>query len=405
MKIKLLFVIESLYLGGGSERSMLSLLKYLDSEKYDIDLQIIYRGGTLEKEVPSYIKTLPAIPFTTYFSKNYIKALKEIRNFKQVKYLLSKIKFSYKIRGRSFRASEKAQFFWESTSSVIEPLKTEYDVAIAFAQNLPTFFVIDKVKAKKKIAWVNVTMKFPKYNSNYNYQFYKNYDKIIGITEDVSNHHQKFFPDLKEKFGVINNIIDHESVQKLSNSEVITFKSDSFNILTVSRFSPQKGYDILLDACEILINKNLNFHWYILGGGELENEIKSSIVKKKLQNHITLLGVEENPYPYFKAADLYVHTAKHEGYGRTLAEARMLNVPVVTTNFDTVHMQMIHEKNGLITEMNGFAVATGIERLLTDKKLYQSIVEYLKHEPKENTETVKRFDAMINELLSEINLK
>lgn len=395
MKKKILFIIESLYLGGGSERSFLTLLKHIDKDKYEIDLQLIYRGGELEKLVPSYVNILPPLDYITFMCDSYGNNIRNIKGLFQLKSLIAKMLYSFKIRLKPLLASEKAQYLWEASKHLIPIAEKEYDVAIGFAQNIPTFYVVDKVKAKKKVGWVNVTMKYPQYNAAYNFNYYKKLDKIVCITEGVSTHHQKFFPSLKDKFEVINNIVDYEAILEQANSEKINFKPNTFNILTVSRFSRQKGYDILLEACSILKERKVNFHWYILGGGELEDEIKKEISQKKIENFITLLGVKKNPYPYFKAANLYVHTARHEGFGRTLAEARLLNIPVVTTNFDTVLMQMIHEKNGLIAEMNGQSVADNIIRIIEDRSLYEDIVNYLKNEPKQNLDSVKKFDELM----------
>ena len=84
-------------------------------------------------------------------------------------------------------------------------------------------------------------------------------------------------------------------------------------------------------------------------------------------------------------------TSKFEGYGLAIAEARMLNKPVVTTCFDAVYNQMIQEKNGLVTDMNGASIADGIERLIQHPNLKSEIIEYLKKEKKGNVEEIKRF--------------
>ena len=90
-----------------------------------------------------------------------------------------------------------------------------------------------------------------------------------------------------------------------------------------------------------------------------------------------MLGVKANPYPYIKNSDIYVQTSKYEGFGLAIAEARMLNIPVVTTRFDAVYNQMIDEKNGLVVDMNADAVCDGILRLINDTELRERIVQYL----------------------------
>ena len=76
----------------------------------------------------------------------------------------------------------------------------------------------------------------------------------------------------------------------------------------------------------------------------------------------------------------------------------MLNKPVVTTRFDAVYSQMIHEKNGLVVDMNSKAVADGIERLINDKDLNENITNYLKEEKKGNVEELDRFYELIESI-------
>ncbi len=92
---------------------------------------------------------------------------------------------------------------------------------------------------------------------------------------------------------------------------------------------------------------------------------------------------------------MYVQTSRFEGFGLAIAEARMLNTPVVTTKFDAVYNQMIHEKNGLVVDMNPEAVAEGILRLINEPELRQSIIHYLKQEKKGNTEEIEKFYQFI----------
>ena len=102
-----------------------------------------------------------------------------------------------------------------------------------------------------------------------------------------------------------------------------------------------------------------------------------------------------NPYPYIKNCTLYVQTSRHEGYGLSIAEARILNKPVVTTEFDAVWNQMVHGNNGLVVRQDPIAVADAIERLLTDKQLYDHIVDYQMQEKKGNTEEIQKFYQLI----------
>lgn len=168
---------------------------------------------------------------------------------------------------------------------------------------------------------------------------------------------------------------------------------DQFNgvrILTIGRLAYQKGYDFALEACKKLKDKNINFRWYALGKGPLQKEIEDYINQNGLSEHFVLLGVKSNPYPYIKQADIYVQPSRFEGFGIAIAEARMLDIPVVTTRFDAVYNQMVHGKNGLIVDMNAEAITDGILQLLEDSSLKDEITKYLKAEKKGNIEEIDK---------------
>ena len=74
-----------------------------------------------------------------------------------------------------------------------------------------------------------------------------------------------------------------------------------------------------------------------------------------------------------------------------IAEACILNMPMVTTEFDAVYNQMVQGKNGLVVPQNPTAVADAIEKLLNDKELYNRIVDYQKQEKKGNSEEIEKF--------------
>ena len=134
----------------------------------------------------------------------------------------------------------------------------------------------------------------------------------------------------------------------------------------------------------------------MVGGGD-SAPIEKEIAQYGIRDCFTLLGAKANPYPYMNAADIYVQTSKFEGYCLTLAEARMLNIPCVTTNFDVVYAQMVNGENGLVVEMNAEAVADGIIRLATDQELYQHIRSYQEREKKGNVEEIEKVYELLGE--------
>lgn len=174
-------------------------------------------------------------------------------------------------------------------------------------------------------------------------------------------------------------------------------KNDVPLLLTVARLdNGHKGYDIALEAAKILHERGVNFRWYVIGEGEFRNEMECFIIKNGLQDIFILLGAIPNPYPYIKECTMYVQTSRHEGFGLSIAEARILNRPVITTEFDAVYNQMIQGKNGIVVKVSPAEVANAVEYMLNNKKLKESIIAFQKQEKKGNKEELNKFYNLIN---------
>lgn len=395
-KKKILFVQESLRLAG-SEKSLVTLLKKLDANKYEIDLQLVSYGGVLEKDLPSYVNLLPELTFKQETKKGLLQHLLSIRSYKDFKLWKARLSYSFKIRKEKYTHPEMACIFWKTIGKQIKPTEKKYDVAIGFAQGFPTFYVADKVQADKKFCWVNANLTKKGDYLDYLHLYYEVYNYVVCITDKTRFVMEEYFPSLKNLL-VLENIIDYQDILQAANAKEVPFKKNTTNILTVGRLNDNsKGIDIAIEAAKVLKEKGKNFHWYFLGEGPFRSQMEDFIEKNDLHDFVTLLGTDANPYPYFKATDIYVQPSRNEGFGRTVAEARLLNIPPVCTNFDSVYQQIQNEHNGLITDLNGAAVAEGIIRLMEDKELYNKIKENLKKEEKENLESVKKFDALVGD--------
>jgi glycosyltransferase involved in cell wall biosynthesis len=397
-KKKLLFVNESLALAGG-EKSLIALLSKLDPNKYEIDLQLFKYGKELDAFIPEHVNILPPLPYTQFVTKGWFKNIGTLINLSTIGFFISKLTYSINIRRGAYNHPEKSQIYWKAAANSLTVSNKKYDVAIAYAQGIPTYYVIDKTEAKRKIAWVNTNVDFPPVNKIFQKSYYKKYDVIDPVSEITKEHLNNVFPQLRSKYYTIYDMIDYAYILNMASLKTVNFNKKIFNILTVSRLNQyMKGFDITLQVCKILKERGVIFHWYVLGEGSYREKIQEFVAVNKLESFITLLGTNSNPYPYYKSADLYVQTSRKEGFGISIAEARLLNLPVVTTRFDTVFMQMVHGKNGLVVDINATAVANAIELLMKNKQLYKSIIEYQKQEQKENYESVEKFDRLINKL-------
>lgn len=398
MKKKILFVIDSLHCAG-AEKSLTTLLSLLDYSKYNVDLQLFGYGGELEEIVPKEVNILPPLDYTKFtelsLKQSIVYSIKK-RNFKM---LSSRLRYSLALRKNDYSNAQKARVFWQSASKSIEKSKRDYDIAISYAQGVPTFYVAEKINAKKKFAWVNTSYKLNNEDNIFQQKYYDKYNKIIAVSHSAKDILIKTFPKYKDKIDVIYDISHEKLISDMSNiGEGYDDNFEGTRILTIGRFARGKRYDRAIEACKIIKDRGIKFRWYSIGDGALRGEIEKKIKENNLENEFVLLGIKSNPYPYIKNSDIYVQTSDFEGFGLAIAEARMMNIPVVTTEFDAVYNQMIHEKNGLVVDMNSEAVADGIERLINDKDLNEYITNYLKEEKKGNVEELDKFYELIESI-------
>lgn len=388
MKKKLFITIESL-VAAGAEKSLITFLSVLDYSRYEVDLQLFRYGGEFERYVPKEVNLLPPFEYTRFLEKGLFAQLLSF-DFKK---LAARIKYSLAIRRGTTYHMDKARLYWKYVFPCLPDAPKEYDVAIGYAQGLPTFYVVDKVKAKQKWAWVNVSYRPTGINHTFLERFYGAIDHIVTVSDSAHEVFAEVYPQYAQKMLVLWDMLDAGFIHKMADAEQENRIDKSIpSLLTIARLNkPQKGYDISLEACRILRDRGIKFKWYAIGRGSYKEEMEKFIAENHLEDVFILLGTTPNPYPYIKDATLYVQTSRHEGYGLSIAEARILNTPVVTTEFDAVYNQMVQGKNGLVVPQNPTAVADAIEKLLNDKELYNRIVEYQKQEKKGNSEEIEKF--------------
>ena len=390
-KKRLLFVIDSLGIGG-AEKSLVTLLNLLDYSRYEVDLQLFAYGGIFEQFLSQEVNLLSQLDYVKFLNLPLWRQILSLKRF------FARLMYSLRIRKKGILHADKACIYWQTIGSYIEEAAKVYDVAIAYAQGVPTFYTIDKIKAKKKLVWVNVDYKLQGATRTYQRVYYEKADVIVPVSDSAYNVFSTLvYPEFREKMKIMWDINDGQMIQRMSElPSDKPIKKDVPVIMTAGRLNkPQKGYDLALEAAKILRNRGVQFRWYAIGDGPYRGEMERFIAENQLQEHFILLGFTANPYSYMRQCDIYVQTSRHEGFGLTIAEARILNRPVVCTNFEACTMQMVDGKNGLITSFEPNDIADAIERLMKDKQLYTDIQKYLKTEKKGNVEEIENFYQLI----------
>lgn len=286
---------------GGIEKSLITLLKNFNYEKYKITLVLEEKKGIFLNDVPNnvVIKEYKVSKNKNVLVRKFINLIKEI------KWII----FNYK----------------------------KYDCSISFATYSRPCSFIARTSSNNKILYVH---------SNY-YQMYNedkiltknffdnlginNFNHIIFVSNESRYDLAKIYKDISNKFITINNLIDYENILKLSN-EKIDIKNDYNKIcLFVGRLDESsKKIFKLLDIALNCKKDNLKVKFWIVGSGPDEEKYKKFTKEKKIDN-VVFFGAKKNPYSYMKMCDYLILTSKYEGFPVVYNEAVILNKKIITT--------------------------------------------------------------------------
>ena len=149
---------------GGAERALLGLLNSIDYSKYDVDLFLLRHSGDLMDLIPEQVNLLPEIPQYSALMMPMIQALKSGQIAVVLGRLVGKIKAKIFNRRMGYKNSLVSYEYSHKYTKKYMPMITDkkYDIAISFL--IPHYFVIEKVKAVKKIAWIHTDYSFLKLN-------------------------------------------------------------------------------------------------------------------------------------------------------------------------------------------------------------------------------------------------
>ncbi|KFM99791.1 glycosyltransferase [Bacillus clarus] len=354
---------------GGVERSLISMLEGFDYKKYAVDLMLYRHQGDFMELVCNKVNLLEEVPQYTTFRKSIGETLKDKEYGIGFSRILSKIntRFAGKAKGIVETGYYQMQLMWKYAIPFLPKLDKEYDVAISYLW--PHYFVADKVKAKKKIAWIHTDYSTIETDIEMDLKVWNKFDYIVAVSEACKNSFLKKYSALKNKVIVMENITSPQFIRDMANEEIDTpmLLDNRFKVITVARLSHAKGIDNAVRALRILKDKGYeNIAWYVVGYGGDEAMIKNLIRDLKLENSFVLLGKQTNPYPYIKEADLYVQPSRYEGKAVTVGEAQILAKPVLITNYTTANSQVKNRVDGYITELSVEGIADGIEKLYRD---------------------------------------
>ena len=291
---------------GGIERTLISLLKRIDYDKYNVDLMLLKPEGEFYNEIPKKVNII------TPYDSNFLK-----------KIVLSNNKFCKIIKHLLFNYYTGWLF----------AINKHYDTAISYSGYYSFVdMYVGYSYATKKMIWVHTDVEYNcKNDEKYFRKFertknkYKKFDNIVGVSEGVKNSFDKIMPEYKDKTIFLWNIIDFSDNKK--DDEILL--EGNYRIVTIGRLCKQKRFDKIIDIANDLPD---DIKIYIVGGGELYNSLNEKIKEKQLEHKVILLGEQSNIQSILRQADLFLSVSDYEGLPTVLLESLLCNISIVATD-------------------------------------------------------------------------
>jgi glycosyltransferase involved in cell wall biosynthesis len=168
--------------------------------------------------------------------------------------------------------------------------------------------------------------------------------------------------------AVIHNPVDVDEIRRSAAADLDTgFAPSTLNLVAAGRLAPAKGFDLLLGALALLNRPDV--HLAILGAGAEEGALKALAVTLGLEDRVRFLGFQPNPYPYFARADAFVLSSRSEGFPNVVLEALVCGARVVSTPVPGVAGLLKGQADCVIAaDMSSEAIAAALAKALETPK-------------------------------------
>lgn len=379
---KILFIAMSLKIGG-AEKSLVNTLNLLDYSKWQVDLLLFQKKGEFLEQVPESVHIINGGRQMDILFQSFRTTMSTAAHHRISSFFLSLKRYFYtSLTTVKYKQFDRIRLHrWiRYYCRLIPELSGKYDVAIAYAGGETLYYMVDKVNADRKITYYHSDYSKINLDAQSENKYLKKVNSIVTISDICANSLAKLFPDEAPKIHVISNLISPTLVCNMSvkflPKEIVSAQRKDI-IVSVGRLHPIKGFDIALEAADRLRSHGKQFVWLVIGEGKERKKLEAQIKKKKLQNIFILVGSRENPYPYMKNADIIVQPSRFEGKSVVLDEAKILQKPIVVTEYHSVVDQIENMVTGVVVPITASGIADGVELLLNRPDLRNKLVENL----------------------------
>lgn len=376
-KIKVLFRHRSMEMGG-VEKVMLSLLNNLDREKFEMTVCLNINQGELRDEFPKHVRKVFLTHGKEDFSRNTV--------LQKIQLILRKLRLQ-KIQKQPAIADKL--------------LGEQYDVEIGMTYGDFPAVLNSTNKNSKKIGWFHSEINLPKLQPLVPgiLKNFPEFDQMIYCSQKIKDMMHQYYPNLQyPPEEVIINAIPVDEVRKKADEPVTGLPAGPV-FVSIGRLHSRKGYHKLILAHARLIADGFHHSVIVVGDGEEFQNLKQQIADNKVEDTFILAGNKMNPYPYVKNADYFILPSESEAWPLVIAEALILQKPVIATRTGDIPAMIDHGKTGYLINYETDEMYASMKKFLTEPELISEMKKNL-ISIEEQFDSQKIFDAVENIIIN-----
>ena len=333
---KILFLIHDLH-QGGAEKVLVNLVNNMDPEQFEIHVTALFGGGVNEQFLKPHVRFRAIFP-KAFPGNSHVMKL-----------------FSPKLLHKMF-------------------VRERYDVEIAYLEG-PASRIISGCTDPdtQKVVWIHCTMKS---EAEFAIGFrspaeakrcYSRFDTGVFVSGGVLEAFRSYCP--LAQMQVLYNTNESDRILEMA-AEGAELPVAEFRWCGVGKLVENKCFDRMLRIQKRLLDEGYPVHFLALGEGDQRPKLEQYVRDNGMDQHVTFLGYQTNPYKYVAKCDLFVCASFAEGFSTAATEALIVGTPVCTVEVSGMkEMLGDHNEWGIVTENDENALYEGIKRLLDDPAL------------------------------------
>ncbi len=357
--MKNILIIQESFVGGGAEKVLIDLLQHFDYSRYRATLLIEKAFGVHLQEIPQQVEQIHVF---TKFGLFY----RLVYHFKPIRDAYLRNKLTKLLGDRSF------------------------DTIVSFMEG-PAIYLHQFItrRAANNITWVHTNIRTNHW-TKYLYHNFKDEQHVYNCMNSVAFVSMGALTAFNEMFDyhgkcrLINNLIPTDTIVEKSNAYVV--EKQRFSVCNIGRLTMPKRQDRFIQVMAELKRRGVDCEGWILGTGELEQQLKQQAAKCGVAGMVKFLGFQTNPYPYLKASDVFLLTSDSEGFSLVVAEAMCLGKAIVST-LTSGPDELLANGVGVLTSFEVSDIADRVQQLAADADLRAHYAEASR------AEALRRFDV------------